>query len=205
MKKAMMTMALLLAVLAASAQDDLYMGSQDENVKTEVGDIGSIQLTAGGSYERQTVVEAAGASASVLFERAMIALSDWTGPDGNARAGIDYQNAETHTVIYKGSYSLGFKGNVFGGWYRQADFQLKVRCKDGRAQVTLTVPTITVQHSKNNVSQTNSVKKLLEEVEKAKGDRRKRGEAVVHDLVTTADALVAAMTQRLQDGSDDDF
>lgn len=205
MKKAMMTMALLLAVLAASAQDDLYMGSQDENVKTEVGDIGSIQLTAGGSYERQTVVEAAGASASVLFERAMIALSDWTGPDGNARAGIDYQNAETHTVIYKGNYSLGYRGNLFVGWQRRADFQLKVRCKDGRAQVTLTVPTITGTYSKNGMTQTLSVRNLKEEVEKAKGNRRKRGRVLLHDLVTIADGLVEAMTARLQDGSDDDF
>lgn len=205
MKKAMMTTALLLAVLAASAQDDLYMGSQDENVKTEVGDIGSIQLTAGGSYERQTVVHVDGASDAMLFERAMIALSDWTGPDGNARAGIDYQNAETHTVIYKGCYSLGFKGNAFGGWYRQADFQMKVRCKDGRAQVTLTVPTITATYSKNGMTQTLSVRNLTEEVEKAKGERRKRGEVLLHDLVTIADGLVAAMMQRLQDGSDDDF
>ena len=205
MKKAMMTTALLLAVLAASAQDDLYMGSQDENVKTEVGDIGSIQLTAGGSYERQTVVHVDGASDAVLFERAMIALSDWTGPDGKARAGIDYQNAETHTVIYKGSYSLGYRGNIFGGWQRRADFQLKVRCKNGRAQVTLTVPTITATYSKNGMTQTLSVRNLTEEVEKAKGERRKRGEVLLHDLVTTADALVAAMTARLQDGSDDDF
>lgn len=205
MKKAMMTTALLLAVLAASAQDDLYMGSQDENVKTEVGDIGLIQLTEGGIYERQTVVEAAGVSASVLFERGMIALSDWTGPDGKARAGVDYQNAETHTVIYKGSYSLGYRGNIFGGWQRRADFQLKVRCKDGRAQVTLTVPTITATYSKNGMTQTISVRNLTEEVEKAKGDRRKRGEVLLHDLVTIADGLVAAMTQRLQDGSDDDF
>lgn len=205
MKKAMMTTALLLAVLAARAQDDLYMGSSDETGKRVEVSSPVVPLTEGGSYERQTVVHVDGASDAVLFERAMIALSDWTGPDGKARAGIDYQNVETHTVIYKGNYSLGYRGNAFGGWYRQADFQMKVRCKDGRAQVTLTVPTITVQHSKNNVSQTNSVKKLLEEVEKAKGDRRKRGEAVVHDLVTTADALVAAMTARLQDGSDDDF
>lgn len=205
MKKAMMTTALLLAVLAASAQDDLYMGSQDENVKTEVGDIGSIQLTAGGSYERQTVVHVDGASDAVLFERAMIALSDWTGPDGKARAGIDYHNAETHTVIYKGSYSLGYRGNIFGGWQRRADFQLKVRCKDGRAQVTLTVPTITATYSKNGMTQTLSVRNFTEDVEKAKGERRKRGEVLLHDLVTIADGLVAAMTQRLQDGIDDDF
>lgn len=203
MKKSMIMAALLLFGITASAQDDLYGGKKDEG-QTHVPD-SVLQLTSGGVYERQTVVHVEGSSATVLFERAMIALSDWTGPDGKARAGVDYQNAETHTVIYKGSYSLGYRGNIFGGWNRQADFQLKVRCKDGRAQVTLTVPTITATYLQKNITQTHSVAKLAEEVGKSKGDRRKRGEVLLRDLAEIADGLVAAMSKRLQDGSEEDF
>lgn len=200
----MIMTALLLFGITASAQDDLYLGGTKEEWQTHVSD-SVLQLTPSGSFERQTVVHVEGASALALFERAMIALSDWTGPDGKARAGIDYQNAETHTVIYKGSYSLGYRGGLFGGWYRQADFQMKVRCKDGRAQVTLTVPTITATYSQKNITQTHSVAKLVEEVGKSKGERRKRGEVLLKDLTDIADGLVMAMTQRLQDGSAEDF
>ena len=63
-----------------------------------------IELTESGAYEKKVVVVVDSAKAIVLFERAMIALSDWTGPDGKAKAGIDYQEKETGTVIYKGFF-----------------------------------------------------------------------------------------------------
>ena len=65
-----------------------------------------IKLTDTGAYEKKEVVVVDSVKAIILFERAMIALSDWTGPDGKAKAGIDYQEKETGTVIYKGRYSL---------------------------------------------------------------------------------------------------
>lgn len=60
-----------------------------------------IELTETGVYEKKEVVVVDSAKAIVLFERAMIALSDWTGPDGKAKAGIDYQEKETGTVFIK--------------------------------------------------------------------------------------------------------
>ena len=97
MKKVIIMMMLLTAGLSINAQD--------------------IQLTETGAYEKKEVVVVDSVKAIVLFERAMIALSDWTGPDGKAKAGIDYQEKETGTVIYKGRYSLGFKNTFLGdGW-----------------------------------------------------------------------------------------
>ena len=115
-----------------------------------------INLTENGAYEKKEVVKVDSTKAIILFERAMIALSDWTGPDGKAKAGIDYQEKETGTVIYKGRYSLGFKNTFLGdGWYRYAEFTLKVRCKDGRAQVTIIVPSITAIYNRNGMTRTN--------------------------------------------------
>ena len=48
-----------------------------------------INLTESGAYEKKEVVKVDSTKAIILFERAMIALSDWTGPDGKAKAGID--------------------------------------------------------------------------------------------------------------------
>lgn len=187
MKRVFLLFALVLAGLTVGAQD--------------------IQLTPDGAYERKEVVAVDSVSAAVLYDRAMMALSDWTGPDGKAKAGIDYQNQETHTVIYKGTFSLGFKNIFLGdGWHRYANFTLKVRCKDGRAQVTVTVGTMTGIYNRGNVERSWTVLEIQESVLKSKGAKRERGEILLADIVETADGIMAAMGAKLKaaDGGDDD-
>lgn len=164
-----------------------------------------IELTETGAYEKKEVVVVDSTKAIVLFERAIIALCDWTGPDGKAKVGIDYQDKETATVIYKGMFSLGFKNVFLGdGWNRYADFVLKVRCKDGRAQVTATVPQITAVYNRNGMKSSASTAQWVQAVKEAKGKRHERGIALLNDLTNTVDGLVAAMADRLKKGIDDD-
>lgn len=185
MKKAIFMMLMLTIVLSIDAQD--------------------IQLTETGAYEKKEVVVVDSAKAIILFERAMIALSDWTGPDGKAKAGIDYQEKETGTVIYKGVFSLGFKNVFLGdGWNRYADFVLKVRCKDGRAQVTVTVPQITAVYNRNGMKSSASTAQWVQAVKEAKGKKHERGIALLNDLTSTVDGLAAAMADRLKKSNDDD-
>ena len=168
-----------------------------------------IQLTPDGAYERKEVVTVDSVSAAVLYDRAMMALTDWTGPDGKAKAGIDYQNQETHTVVYKGTFSLGFKNTFLGdGWHRYANFTLKVRCKDGRAQVTVTVGTVTFIYNRGNIERSGTIAVLKEAVNKSKGAKRERGETMLADIVGTANIIMAAMSAKLRDAGnsgDDDF
>jgi len=189
MKKVLFIFALLLATMTAGAQD--------------------IQLTPDGAYERKEVVTVDSVSAAVLYDRAMIALTDWTGPDGKAKAGIDYQNQETHTVIYKGTFSLGFKNVFLGdGWDRYANFTLKVRCKDGRAQVTVTVGTVTFIYTRGNIERSCTIAVLKEAVNKSKGAKHERGETMLADIVGTANVIMAAMSAKLRDAGnsgDDNF
>lgn len=203
MKKAFMTTMLLLAGLAASAQDDVYGSGKKGKADTEKAEAAMVSDT----YEKQEVVTVDSVSAVVLYERAMIALSDWTGADGKSKIGIDYQNQETHTVIYKGRYSLGFKNTFLGdGWERYADFTLRVRCKDGRAQVTVTVPTMTAKYNRNGMTRQWTYGELVKQVEKSSGNRHERGVGLLEDLKDTADWLLLSMMQRLKDGGgDDDF
>ena len=165
-----------------------------------------IELNEQGAYERKEVVQAEGATAATLYDRAMIALSEWTGPDGKAKAGVDYQNQETHTIIYKGTYYLGFKRILTSGFDRYANFTLKVKCKDGKAQVTCNVPTITAVYSRNGIKREATVAQLVEQVKKAKGAKGERGEKFLDDLKETTGMLVDAMVNRLKNGrGDDDF
>ena len=194
----MIAFALLSAGLMAYAQDDIYFNDGKATGET------FIPLNDKGAYERQEVVTVEGASASSLYDLAMMALSEWTGPDGKAKVGIDYQNQETHTVVYKGCYSLGFKEVFLGdGWERQADFILKVRCKDGKAQVTLTVPTYTARFK--SVVKMGSIRELSYAVDKSKKKKRARGVALLEYLKETADFLVDSMSSSLKQATEEDF
>ena len=202
MRKVMIAFALLSAGLMAYAQDDIYFKS-DHSDRKGTGET-FIPLNDKGAYERQEVVTVDGASALSLYDLAMMALTDWTGPDGKAKVGIDYQNQETHTVVYKGCYSLGFKDIFLGaGWSRQADFILKVRCKDGRAQVTLTVPTYTAHYGSS--STTGTIRELSDAVDKSKKKKRARGVIMLEYLKMAADGIVDSMAESLKMTTEDDF
>ena len=95
------------------------------------------------------------------------------------------------------------------GWERYANFTLKVRCKDGRAQVTVNVPTITCLYLQNGTQKTYNLNEVLDIKNKSGKKRTDRIETLIEDLRTNADALIAAMTAKLKGGGsttdDDDF
>ncbi len=166
-----------------------------------------ITLNENGAYEKKTVVLVENTSAAVLFGRAMEALSDWTGADGRSKAGIDFSDKDAGTVIYKGTYFLGFKKTLLGaGWNRYADFTLKVRCKDGKAQVTAIVSSITGIYNTNGMKKSYTIREVVDITQSSKGKKKERREEFVSDIITTADALVAAMSERIKgSANDDDF
>lgn len=191
MKRKMLVIALVVVTLAAGAQSE------------------SIPLTPGGAYERKEVIIVDSVSAAVLFDRAMIALTEWTGPNGKAKAGIDYQNQETHTVVYKGHFYAGNRKWLLTTIERMANFTVKVRCKDGRAQVTVTVSTLTGTVASNGRSKTWTIGEAIEELSKTSGKRRERGEDAMVYITGTADNIMAAMTIKLRGAEitdkEDDF
>lgn len=165
-----------------------------------------IELT-GTAYEKKEVVTVDGVTAGDLYVRAMEALSDWKGPDGRAEAGLDFHDKDAGVVNYKGKFSLGYKKGFIGNDVRRlANFTLKVKCKDGKAQVTVNVPTVTAIAVKNGMRKDFSVKESVDMIGDLKGDRRERAIETMNDMKETVDMLVDAMANRLKNGSgDDDF
>ena len=95
-----------------------------------------------GVLEQKSVVIVDGVSKNTLYRRAMEALSDWTGPEGRSKAGIDYSDKEEGIVTYKGVYYNGYRKLMLSSLPFYTDFTLKVRCKDGKAQIAVTVPSM---------------------------------------------------------------
>lgn len=107
-----------------------------------------------GFYEKKVVVSVDSVKASTLYVRALEALSDWAGSNAKSKMGIDVQDKDEALVVYKGNVHLGFEYYskfAGGGFDMYIDMTIKVKCKDGKAQVTATVPSLTfisnLQHS----------------------------------------------------------
>ena len=186
MKKVLLSMMMLMAGMTVNAQ--------------------VITLTDGGVYEKKEVVKVDSIKASELFVRAMEALSDWTGPDGRSKAGIDFQDKESGTIIYKGNYYMGFRHVVLrAGWDMFADFTMKVRCKDTKAQITMTIPSITGKYTANNVERTVPLSEIVNTINE-KGKKKRPTHEYLPQIPDVANALINAMSQRLKQGTgDDDF
>ena len=158
-----------------------------------------------GIYEKQVVEQFADASAQTLYSRALEGLSDWTGVNGKSTYGIDYQDKESSTVIYKGKLYLGFKNMfVLQGWDVWAEFTMKIRCKDGRAQVTITVPSLWFEYNVNANAKTSVPLSQIKPNFTYKGmNIKKAAIQYIEDIPKTTDELLSYIIAKLNQDIDD--
>ena len=160
-----------------------------------------------GVYEQKRVVTVDSVKASTLYRRAMEALSEWTGTDGRSRAGLDYCDKDEGIVTYKGVYYNGYRKLPLGGTLPfYTDFILKVRCKDGRAQVTVTVPTM---HTVLNDGSKRvwTMLEVLESNENADPRKTEKAKKKTEAITTReiVEILLRAMEGALKKDEEDDF
>ena len=105
-------------------------------------------LNESGVYELRVVEQYDNVDAATLYERSLVALSDVVGSREKSKTNIDIAEKDAGMIVYKGELYLGFKKvNMMCGYETFANFTLKVRCKDGKIQYTLTVPSLTMYWS----------------------------------------------------------
>lgn len=193
MKKVIFTLLVMMAGLIVNAQ---------------VPDIDSaaIIIKEKGVYEQKRVVIVDGAKASTLYRRAMEALSDWTGTEGRSKAGLDYCDKDEGIVTYKGEFYNGYRQLTFGQLPFYTDFTMKIRCKDGRAQVTVIVPTMHAILA-NGQTRTWTMREVIEQNEKASSRKVEKAKKKMHGLSTReiVELLLTEMEAALKKDSDDDF
>ena len=178
-------------------------------VNAQVPDVDSaaIIIKEKGVYEQKRVVIVDGTKASSLYRRAMEALSDWTGTEGRSKAGLDYCDKEEGIVTYKGEFYNGYRQLPFGRevpFY--TDFTMKIRCKDGRAQVTVIVTTMHATLP-NGQTKTWTMRETIEQYEKASPKKVEKAKKKTHGMNTReiVELLLTEMETALKNDSDDDF
>lgn len=179
MKKLLLLLLLLMTKLSLSAQD--------------------IPLTPEGTYEVKKVITVDGTSAATLYDRAILALSDWTGASGKASAGLDIHDREAGLVVYKGHEYMWTKKQKRISYDVFADFTLKVRCKDGKAQITSTIHSMTAANKVFNLREAIQISSKGNDNE----DRKKEIKDRVDKVKSIADVLLEAMSSRLIVDNDD--
>lgn len=188
MKKVLLSLVMLMAGIAINAQDN--------------------PLT-NGIYEKKVVVKADSVKASTLYVRALEALSDWAGSNAKSKMGIDVQDKDEALVVYKGNVHLGFEyySKFAGaGWDFYIDMTIKVKCKDGKAQVTATVPSLTYI---SNLQHTVVVVPLYEILPSYayKGDYKikKASQTFGPQVIPSTDQIVNMLCEKIAKKQDDDF
>lgn len=122
MKKIFLSLAMLIASITLSAQTT---------------------LNESGVYELKVVELFDDVNASTLYDNSLVALSDVVGSYEKSKTNIDVAEKDAGVIVYKGELYLGFKKvNGLCGYETFANFTLKVRCKDGKVQYTITVPSL---------------------------------------------------------------
>ena len=194
MKKVLLTLLMLMTGLVVNAQ---------------VPDIDSaaIIIKEKGVYEQKRVVTVDGAKASSLYRRAMEALSDWTGTEGRSKAGLDYCDKDEGVVNYKGEFYNGYRQLAFGRevpFY--TDFTMKIRCKDGRAQVIVIVPTMHATLP-NGQTKTWTMREVIDQYDKASPRKVEKAKKKMHGMSTReiVETLLTEMETALKKDPDDDF
>lgn len=166
----------------------------------------TVELT-DGVYELKQVVTVEGVNADALYVRALEALSDWSGSQKQSKAQIDVQDKDEGLVVYKGKLYLGLsKVNFMHGWNTMADFTMKVRCKDGRFQITTTVPSISFYWTADDTETTIPIDEIVPVYKHKTSLTVKKSANKMAPLVP--DAAKAAQTiviEKIKKGADDDF
>lgn len=165
------------------------------------------RITETGIYEYKEVFTAEGVPAHTLYVRALEALSDWAGSQQRSKANVDVQDKDEGLVVYKGQIYLGFKkANLLCGWDGFADFTMKTKCKDGRIQITITVPSLSFYWSCGAENETAPFNEIYPEYKhKGKMAIKKAAQELVEQTFVEPYNAVKYIGSKITQPSDDDF
>ena len=166
----------------------------------------TVELT-DGVYELKQVVTVEGVKADGLYVRALEALSDWAGSQQQSKAQIDVQDKEEGLVVYKGQLYLGLnKINFMHGWNTFADFTMKVRCKDGKFQITTVVPSLSFYWTADATETTVPISEIVPVYKHKTNLSVKKTSIKMAPMVPgAANAAQDVIIGKIKKGADDDF
>lgn len=164
-----------------------------------------VQLNENKFYEKKIVEKVDSTKAGELYLRALEALSDWVGVDGKSTFGIDHQDKDSGTIIFKGKDYLGYRNFVPGAfWSVWSEFTLKIRCKDERAQIVVSIPSLWLEYSANATVKTSvALSEIIPEFTFKKYKCKKACLQYIEKVPDSADRIIAIVAKKMHQEVDD--
>lgn len=101
-----------------------------------------------GALELKQVVIVENATKNALFTNVRSMISDALPTSNNSKNSIDYSDLESGVIITKGLFYIGdAKGNFGCKWHIYDNYTMTVKVKDGKYQISIKVPSITLEYS----------------------------------------------------------
>lgn len=168
-------------------------------------DAQDITLT-NGVYEKKVVAQFEGVDLQTLYVRALEALSDWAGSAKNSSINIDVKDKEEGLVVYKGKLYMGYRRVNVSGWNTFANFTLKIKCKDGKSQLSVNVPSLTfIWVARPDVIETIPMTSLVPYTHKTKTAVKKTAIEYTQKVPEVFDLIIQSLIDRMKNADDDDF
>ncbi len=186
MKKVLLLPMLLIVSLAVNAQ--------------------GITLNENGEYEKVIVEQFEGISAQTLYLNTLEALSDWDRDNKLSYLNIDVKDKDVAMIISQGNVFLGWDklAGTGSGWEIFATLSLKVRCKDGKAQFSVVVPSMRFKFDGEGGHADMSFP--LTDVKAGKKPKRLRIKdafTYIDDIPQAIDNMLEYVKQKVHKGPDD--
>ena len=107
----------------------------------------------GNSIQYKKVATYEGKTKDDIFIKTLLTLSKIEGTTYMSSNGLDVQDKDAGVISYKGRIYLGFyKQNIMAGWDVFLNYNMIVRCKDGKAKYEFITPSVHFIWSANDTS-----------------------------------------------------
>lgn len=128
-----------------------------------------IKFNENGALELKQVVTVENASKNAIFTNVRSIISDALPTSNNSEHAIDYSDLESGVIIAKGLFYIGdAKGRFSYKWHVFDNYIMTVKIKDGKYQISIKVPSITLKYSGENVTTVIQTKQIYPEYDGSK-------------------------------------
>ena len=122
-----------------------------------------------GALELKQVVIVENATKDAIFTNVRSIISDALPISNNSESAIDYSDIGSGVIIAKGLFYLGdAKGNFGCKWHIYDNYTMTVKVKDGKYQISIKVPSITLVYSGDKTKTTVNTKQIYPEYDGSK-------------------------------------
>lgn len=167
-----------------------------------------VSFNENGALELKQVVLVENATKDAIFTNVRSIISDALPTSNNSESAIDYSDIGSGVIIAKGLFYIGdAKGRLSNKWHIYDNYTMTVKVKDGKYQISIKVPSITLEYSGDKTKAVVNTKQIYPEYDGSDlPSYVKLKQAVIEygpKIPDSMQALVKILTEKISKVEDD--